>query len=163
MPSDFTCHCCRAPTDSANYSATSSASSAVEEPATQDVRVETREELTAASLDEEFGTFRSGVTPSPICVDGDCSSPTPLYRAIQTDYATRSSPCGGGGDAFNVVRVQAFGSLSSDDFDLHYENVAIVDTGANRNHFGDRRGFVNRRPVNMSTTLADLKAMLSNL
>jgi len=155
MPSDIICHCCRATADSANYSATSTASSAAEEPATQDARVETREELTAASFDEEFKSFRCVSTPNPICVDGDCSNPTPLYRAIKTDYAARSSPCGGGGDAFNVVRVQAFGSLSSEDYDLHYENVAIVDTGANRNHFGERHGFVNRRPVNMSTTLAD--------
>jgi hypothetical protein len=79
----------------------------------------------------------------------------PIYKAVKAQYATRSSPCGGGGDAFNVTRVRAFGSRSSDDEYEEYEAVAIIDTGANRNHFGDRRGFVNRRPANIITTLAD--------
>jgi hypothetical protein len=69
-------------------------------------------------------------------------------------YSERSSPCGGGGDAINVARVRAFGSLSSD-IRAEYGDVAIIDSGANHPLFGDRPEFINRSPANTLTTMAD--------
>jgi hypothetical protein len=142
------CHCCAAPPISTELPKSSMAGDALEEPSQQSTprvqsREEAREELSGL-FDGEFEKFLASAESYPKCIDGSCPEPTPIYKAVKTQYATRSSPCGGGGDAFNVTRVRAFGSRSSDDEYEEYEAVAIIDTGANRNHFGDRRGFVNR-------------------
>ena len=68
----------------------------------------------SASFTGEFETPQSSHTPRVVCTYGDCAGPLPLYRAMADKFSQRSSPCGGGGDAFNVARVRTFGSLTSD-------------------------------------------------
>ena len=155
--SEVTCRCCKGRTSflaDSSESNPSIAGAALEEPLSETAREKSREKISSPFIGE-LNTFKSSYLPHPECNDGGCAGPLPLYKALSADkYSTRSSPCGGGGDAFNVVRVRAFGSKSSD-VSEEYEDVAIVDTGANRPLFGPRRDFVNRRTANILTTMAD--------
>ncbi len=150
---ETTCRCCQASAHSADSSAPSLAGAALEEPSASSTRT-CVQQLSENAIRESTISKPSSAAPYPGCTDEDREryASLPVFRALRPKHGTRSSLCGGGGDAFNVVRVRAYGSL--DDYEV-YENVAIVDTGANGNHFGDRKGFINRRPANRLTTLAD--------
>jgi hypothetical protein len=74
--------------------------------------------------------------------------------AAKSTHAVKSSPCAGGGDSFYVVPTLEYGAHDFSAVTDHYEEVAILDSGANRHFFSDRNVFQNRRPASFSTTTA---------
>ena len=116
----------------------------------------TSEEPSDASKD--FASFTCGAISSPVCLDGQCYDHLPIYRAARPRYpglSTRSSLAAGGGDAFDDYSKVALTSRADHGIFDDYEQVAIIDTGANKHWFGDRADIFNRRPADFRTTTAD--------
>ena len=107
---------------------------------------------------EEFIGFTCKPDSSSVCLDGQCYDQVPVYRAARSKhprFSTRSSPVAGGGDAFDVYTRVAFGARATYDLVDEYEQVAIIDSGANKHWFRDQSGIQNRRPADFRTTTAD--------
>lgn len=78
----------------------------------------------------------------------------PVYRALCRRRGSRSSLCAYGGDAFDesMFSSEVFAGVS---MSRHYDDVAIIDSGASSHHFGDNEYVRARRPAHIVTTLAD--------
>ena len=135
-----TCSCCsRAPTESP------------EAPAEQDAAVECA---------KPFESFSCSLSPPISCLNGQCYySSRPIYRRNILDSDRITSPVAGGGDAFvsrgGAHALAARSKPSTDSLIDDYEDLAILDSGANRHAFGNTRIVSNRRPINLRTTTAD--------
>ena len=135
-----TCSCCsRAPTE------------APEAPAEQDAAVECA---------KPFESFSCSLSPPISCLNGQCYySSRPIYRRNILDSDRITSPVAGGGDAFvsrgGAHALAARSKPSTDSLIDDYEDLAILDSGANRHAFGNTRIVSNRRPFNLRTTTAD--------
>ena len=110
---------------------------------------------TSTPICADFNSFLCRPRQSFTCHDGHCYAELPTARALRPEHTTRSSPVGGGGDAFNVYETFSFGSLSSTSLEEEFESVAIVDSGATLHSMGSRRGLINMRPAHLTTTTAD--------
>ena len=104
---------------------------------------------------EEFSDFCCYSTSEPVALLEPVGA-VPIYRALCRPGCVRSSPCAGGGDAFDESFFPSepfqFAGVS---LQRHYEDIAIVDSGASSHHFGDTAHVQKRRPANLFTTLAD--------